>query len=246
MFHFEKIQNERILKSNLIQNAQAFFTTRDSFLLTKDEQQPQTVKENRKIICDFLNIPVENLITPEQTHSCNIEIAQKNKSYSNTDGLILTDRNLAIFLNFADCTPLVFYDEQQNIGAVSHAGWRGTEQKIGVLTIEKMVNKFNSKLENIKILIGPAICKNCYDVKEDVFYKLKNTVKNFDNLYKKQDDKLFIDLKNINKQQFIELGIPLKNIDVCPYCTCCNNDLFFSYRAENQTPYRHNAVLKLL
>ena len=145
MFHFETIQNKRILKSDLISKAQAFFTTRESFLLTKEEQQPQTVIENRTQICEYLNIPVENLITPEQTHSCNISVAQKNKTYENTDGLILTDPKLAIYLNFADCTPLIFYDEKQNIGAVSHAGWRGTEQKIGVLTIKKLVNEFGSK-----------------------------------------------------------------------------------------------------
>jgi len=245
MFRFENIQNKKILKSDLIKNAQAFFTTRDLFLLSKEEKQPQIVEENRKIICEYLNIPVENLITPEQTHSCNVAIAQKNKSYPDTDGLILTDPKLAVFLNFADCTPLIFYDEKQNIGAVSHAGWRGTEQKIGVLTIEKLVNEFNSKLENIKILIGPAICQNCYNVQKDVFEKLKNTVNNFENLYKIKDKQIFVDLKNINKQQFIEIGIQQQNIDLCPYCTCCNNDLFFSYRSENKTAKRHNAVLKL-
>ena len=246
MFRFENIQNKKILKSDLIQNAHAFFTTRDLFLLSKEEKQPQAVEENRKVICDYFNIPLENLITPEQTHSCNIDIAQKGKSYPNTDGLILTDPNLAIFLNFADCTPLIFYDEKQNIGAVSHAGWRGTEQKIGVLTIEKLVNDFNSKLEDIKILIGPAICKNCYNVQDDVFKKLKNTVKDFATLYEIKNNQIFVDLKNINKQQFIEIGIPSENIDVCNFCTCCDNDLFFSYRNENKTAKRHNAVLKLL
>ena len=246
MFYFEKIQNKKILKSDLIKGAQAFFTTRESFLLSKEEIQSQVVIENRKAICDYLNIPVENLITPEQTHSANISVARKNKSYPNTDGLILTDPEIGIFLNFADCTPLIFYDEKQNIGAVSHAGWRGTEQKIGVLTVEKLVNGFGSKLGDIKILIGPAICHNCYDVKEDVFNKLKNTVDNFNGLYELKEDKIFVDLKKINKQQFIETGIPAENIDICPYCTCCNNDLFFSYRNENQTPMRHNAVLKLL
>ena len=33
--------------------------------------------------------------------------------------------------------------------------------------------------------------------------------------------------------------------DVCPYCTVCNNDLFFSYRNENATTNRHSAVIKL-
>ena len=37
---------------------------------------------------------------------------------------------MAIFLNFADCTPVILYDKKQNIGAIAHAGWRGTAQKL--------------------------------------------------------------------------------------------------------------------
>jgi YfiH family protein len=149
-----------------------------------------------------------------------------------------------VFLNFADCTPLIFYDEKQNIGAVAHAGWRGTVAKIGVLTAEKMINEFNSKLQNIKVIIGPAISLCCYNVGEDVFYQLRHTVNKFENLYEIRTGNIYVDLKNINKTQLTEFGIG--KIDVCPYCTCCNNDLFFSYRKENGTTNRHSAVLKIV
>ena len=247
MYYFEKINGKKILKSDLINNAYAFFTTRDSFLLSKDNIQPKIVEENKSAICNYLNIDKNNLITPEQTHSSNIDIAKiKKQNYPQTDGLILTEPKLAIFLNFADCTPLIFYDEKQNIGAVSHAGWRGTAQKISSLTVEKLVKEFDSKKENIKVLIGPTICTNCFDIGEEVFEKLKITVDNPKTLFLQQGDKIYADLKNINKRQLIEIGIKENNIDVCPYCTCCNNDLFFSYRKENETNNRHNAVLKLI
>ena len=247
MYYFEEINGKKILKSNLINNAYAFFTTRDSFLLSKDNIQPKIVEENKSAICNYLNIDKNNLITPEQTHSANIDIAKfKKQNYPQTDGLVLTDPNLAIYLNFADCTPLIFYDEKQNIGAVSHAGWRGTAQKISSLTVEKLVKEFNSKKENIKVLIGPTICANCYDIGEEVFQKLKITVTNSENLFSRIDKKFYADLKNINKRQLTEIGIMENNIDICPYYTCCNNDLFFSYRKENGTNNRHNAVLKLI
>ena len=139
---------------------------------------------------------------------------------------------------------MIYYEEKQNIGAVAHAGWRGTAAKIGVLTAEKMINEFNSKPKNIKVIIGPAISLCCYNVGEDVFYKLRNTVNNFENLYEIRTGNIYVDLKNINKTQLTEFGI--EKIDVCPYCTCCNNDLFFSYRKENGTTNRHSAVLKLV
>lgn len=245
MFYFENIQDKRILKSDLITKAEAFFTTRESFLLTKEKVQPQNVLKNRNIICDYLQIKESDFITPEQTHSANIQIVKEGCEYQNTDGLILAESNKAIYLNFADCTPLIFYDEIQNIGAISHAGWRGTAQKIASLTVEKMTNDFDCKTKDIKVLIGPAICEKCYNVGEDVYNQLKSTVKNSKGLFLQKEKEIFADLKNINKQQLIETGISLTNIDVCPYCTCCDNNLFFSYRKENGTQNRHNAVLKL-
>ena len=197
MYYFEKINGKKILKSDLINNAYAFFTTRDSFLLSKDNIQPKIVEENKSAICNYLNIDKNNLITPEQTHSSNIDIAKiKKQNYPQTDGLILTEPKLAIFLNFADCTPLIFYDEKQNIGAVSHAGWRGTAQKISSLTVEKLVKEFDSKKENIKVLIGPTICTNCFDIGEEVFEKLKITVDNPKNLFLQQGDNIYADLKD--------------------------------------------------
>ena len=37
-------------------------------------------------------------------------------------------------------------------------------------------------------------------------------------------------------------AIGVKDVDICPYCTVCNNDLFYSYRKENGTKNRHHAV----
>lgn len=243
MFFFEEINGKEILKSDLIKNAHAFFTTRNICICDKSENNNPQIKNNQKIISDYLKINEKNLISPVQTHSANIEIAKTDKyEYPDTDALILTNKEQAVFLNFADCTPIIFYDEKQNIGAVSHAGWRGTAQKIAYLTAQKLINDFNSKPEDLKVLIGPAICSDCYSVGKEVYEQLKQTVDDFQGLYKIKNDKIFVDLKNINKKQLTELGI--ENIDVCPYCTCCDNEFFYSYRKENGTTLRHSAVLK--
>jgi YfiH family protein len=256
MFYFDKIGEKRILKSDLIKNAQAFFTTRDICICDKGVNMPPSpqpspsrgegvIITNRKLIASFLNITPENLISPTQTHSSNIEIAKTSqKEYPDTDGLILTEKNLAIFLNFADCTPIIFYDEKQNIGAISHAGWRGTAGKIGRKTVEKMTENCGTNLKDIIALIGPAIGFFCYEVGEDVYNQLSKTVSDFNGLYEIREGEIFVDLKKINKRQLEEAGV--EKIDVCPYCTVHNNDLFYSYRNENGTTLRHSAVLKLI
>ena len=123
MFYFDNIKGKKILRSDLIKGANTFFTTRESFIKTKDEKSEKIASDNRKLICDYLEITSEQLISPSQTHSNNVSTVTKNiTEYPETDGLILNDTKNAIFLNFADCTPLVFYDKKLNIGAVSHAG----------------------------------------------------------------------------------------------------------------------------
>ena len=214
MFYFEEINGKRVLKSSLLETA--FFTTRGFEI----EDIP-----NAK----------GRVITPQQTHSDHVEFVDKRLEYPDTDGLILTNTEDTICLRFADCTPLIFYDTKQKIGAVSHAGWRGTAASIGVKTVRKM----KSNPEDIIAIIGPAISICCYEVSEEVRDELLKTVKNTSEIYENRN----VDLKNINARQLEEIGV--KNIDICPYCTSCNNDLFYSYRKENGTKKRHYAVLKL-
>ena len=128
------------MKSDFLAGVQHFFTTRDSVIKTKEVEFQKIADENKKMFCDVLNITPENFINPSQTHSSNVEIAKAGKKdYPECDGLILNNFEQAIFLNFADCTPVIFYDEKLNIGAVSHAGWRGTAGKICEITVKKNV-----------------------------------------------------------------------------------------------------------
>lgn len=246
MFYFKKINGKRILKSSVLDGLNHFFTTRETVIKTKEPEFENNVAENKREICKFLNIDEQNLIHPSQTHTSHIEVAQVGKnSYPDTDGLILTNKEQAVFLNFADCTPVIIFDSKNRIGAVSHAGWRGTAGSIASKTVEKMIKEFGSEPTDLKCAIGPAISFCCYNVGQEVLTQLKATVKNFEGLSEVRQGNIFVDLKNINKQQLIEAGVKPENIDVCPYCTVCNNDLFFSYRNEHATTNRHSAVIRL-
>ena len=215
MFYFEDFHGTKILKSDLLEEITAFFSTRE--------------------LPDLTKLGTGRILSPNQTHSDNVEFVDERNEYPNTDGLILQNTNDAVYLRFADCTPLIFYDTVQKIAAVTHAGWRGTAQKIGVKTIEKM----QSNPTNVIALIGPAISMCCYEVSEEVRDTLLATVKDTEGLFINRN----VDLKRINAQQLKEIGV--QQIDICPYCTSCDNDLFYSYRKENGTEKRHIAVAKL-
>ena len=129
MFYFDELNGCKILKSDFLdqtkfKNINAFFTTR---------------KGRNPISEDF----AKRILSPVQTHSDHVVTVCEKDEYPDTDGLILTEANTAVYLRFADCTPLIFYDTENHIAAVSHAGWRGTAKKIGVKTVEKMNSQQN-------------------------------------------------------------------------------------------------------
>ena len=213
MFYFENLNGYKILKSDYLQEITAFFTTREGF--------------------DFTSLTPKRIITPTQTHSDHVDFVDEREEYPETDGLIDSKKGDLIYLRFADCTPLILFDKKQKIAAISHAGWRGTAEKIAIKTVLKM----NSDPENIIALIGPTISLCCYEVSYEVKEKLLSTINNKSGVYENRN----VDLKGINARQLEEIGV--QSIDIGPYCTSCNNNLFFSYRKEHATKMRHYAAV---
>ncbi len=233
MFYFEKINGKKVLKSDLLNEAEHFFTTKESFIKTKEEEFFDTVEKNTNNIKKYLKTDI--LISPRQTHGDNIAFVGNKRLYPNTDALILKRTDCAIFLNFADCTPVILYDKRNNTGAIAHAGWRGTALQIALKTLKKM----GSNPKDVTALIGPCICFKCFETSDEAISLLKNTLNDTKDLFLGN----YADLKGINARMLEQEGV--ENIDICPYCTCCDNDLFFSYRKENKTTNRISAVLKL-
>ncbi|MEI8128216.1 MAG: peptidoglycan editing factor PgeF [bacterium] len=262
MFRLENFMGKRILTSSFLDGeaVRAFFTTRDLPLKSGErEDLIKDVENNKKLLCEGFNIPLNNLIIPIQTHSDNVKIVngkretlngneQNLSSFAshlspleNTDALVTNEKNLALALNFADCVPIIFFDPVKKVTAIAHAGWRGTVAKIAPKTVEKMVKNFSSKPKDIIALIGPAIGKCCFEVQDDVKTKLLDTI---EKPYQEQVcNANRIDLKLINKLQLLANGV--EKIDLCEYCTFCQSELFFSYRRENGKTARHSAVVTI-
>lgn len=69
---------------------------------------------------------------------------------------------------YADCVPLYFVDPVKRAIGLSHSGWRGTVGKIGKKTVERMEETYGSNPADIRAVIGPSICQDCYEVSVDV------------------------------------------------------------------------------
>lgn len=249
MFYFDDFFGKKVLKSTFI-NCNHFFTTRDFILhagsLACMEAQAAL---NVDFLIQKLKVKPENLYRCRQMHTSNVEFAKGDvHCFDNTDGIILTEPASACFLNFADCIPIILYDERKNIGGVIHAGWRGTASQI-VKNAVNMMLQHGSVPKDISAAIGPGIDICCFDVNKDVFEKITQYLSERDlktsNLYSfcEATGKFFVNLKLINKIWLNQSSV--NRVDVSDYCTSCCNEVFFSYRKENGNTARHSAVLKI-
>jgi YfiH family protein len=242
MFYFDDFYGKKILNSTLLKDFDCFFTTRNFVLTPANRIDLNEISEkNRIFLKEKLNC--KEITTAKQTHSDHIKIVETNKYfYDDTDALISNKENSLLLMNFADCVPIILYSPKDNTGAIVHAGWRGTANKILKKTIIKMRDELNIHPQNITALIGPSIGECCFETDYDVFKELIDNPEN-KNLYKEKNSKYYIDLKELNNIQLKELGV--ENIDICSYCTCCMSDIFFSYRKEKGITARHSAIIKI-
>ncbi len=198
---------------------------------------PFNVFKNLEICCDALKLTKEKLTLTHQLHTSSVQFvdeADMGKGLirewgEGVDGIVTNLKNVPLMCYSADCVPILLYDDEaQLIGAV-HSGWRGTAQNI-VKNAIKLMCSHGSNVKNISAFIGPAIGLCCYEVSNDVaeaFLDYGECV------IKKDDGKFMLDLKNIVKAQIVKEGVSEDNIDVAPYCTSCDNNMFFSHRRQN-------------
>ena len=144
-------------------------------------------------------------------------------------------------MQFADCVPMLFYDPERRVIASAHAGWKGTLSGIAAETIRAMVEKYNCDPKNILSVIGPSICRDHYQIGEDVASKVSSVFKPEENVLTFIEEKIFMDLPAANKAILEKLG--LKNIEQMNICTFCNKEDWFTHRGENGKTGRFASVI---
>jgi YfiH family protein len=140
---------------------------------------------------------------------------------------------------FADCVPILYVDPVAKAIGATHSGWRGTVEKIGAKTVYQMEQEFNSKPEDVIAVIGPCICKKCYEVSEDVAFQFMNhfTKEQCDLILDKkpchtnQEQKYQLDLWEANRLILLEASLKPEHIVMSELCTMCHSNLIFSHRA---------------
>jgi len=235
----------------------AGFTTRlagNVALHTGDD--PAAVIGRRERVGRMLGFAPDAWVCGEQVHGNHAEIVSRRDAgrgarsrataCPNTDALISDEPGILLAQFFADCVPLYFFDPVRGVIALAHAGWKGTVLDIAGRTVAKMAESFGSMPANMLAAIGPSIGACCYEVGEDVAEKVRDlaAARGLDlhggGVLKPGDGagKARLDLKELNRQLMIKVGILPSSIEMSQWCTGCRKDLFFSYRMEQGTSGR--------
>lgn len=225
--------------------------------------EKENVDKNFERIAAIFGKKASDIVCSSQTHTTNVRKVTSGdcgkgvtmeRDYDDVDGLVTNESGIILATFYADCVPLFIVDTVHKAIGLSHSGWRGTVDRMGKATLDKMAAEYGTRPEQVRVVIAPSICQSCYEVSEDVAfafaeafppddqksieylkrYSKEITTKDIENslFYKKENGKYQLNLWYANFRVFRDAGVPDENIEVTDVCTCCNPELLFSHRAS--------------
>jgi len=177
-----------------------------------------------------------NTVLLKQIHSDNVLNATNPGFYENYDGIIVDSlSNLIPVIVTADCIPLFIYDSITGLYGIIHCGWRGVVSKIHLKALNNFFDK-NSKIENVKIYLGPSIQGCCYEIGQEIVENFhKGSISNL-------NDKIYLNLSKEISTDLFSLGFKKDNIKYSDICTYENNECY-SYRRNNKNKGRMYSMM---
>lgn len=157
------------------------------------------------------------------------------------DGYVTATPQVTLGVKTADCTPILLEaiagDRVVAVAAL-HAGWKGTVADIAGVGVRKLtamaVERAGGEPGGITVraAIGPCIHACCFEVKEDCLSVVRSFLGDFaEEHIRCAGGKTYLDLPTLNRALLMRAGVEEENLDVCPDCTACHTETFYSHRA---------------
>ncbi|MBD6616227.1 peptidoglycan editing factor PgeF [Komarekiella sp. 'clone 1'] len=195
------------------------------------------------------------VLTPQEI---NKKLSSGEDDLASADGLISEQPLQTVWVASADCTPVLIGDVKTGQVAALHAGWRGTAKKIVPLAIARLQSQ-GSKLDDLRIAMGPAIAGEVYQVSVDVAAEIGASIIPHDDEQKivaalhelpnsplledPNPGKVRLDVRRINALQMENMGISAEQVAIAPYCTYQTPEHFFSYRREKEKKVQWSGIV---
>ncbi len=190
------------------------------------------------------------VLTPSEIESATAVTNQGEPERPPADGILTEQPQQAVWVCSADCTPVLIADEKTGQVAAVHAGWRGTASRIVPNAIARLLES-GSRLQDLRIAMGPAIAGEVYQVSETVAAEVGASVvppdtavtaeSSLDFLQQLPDSPILddpkpgrvrLDVRRVNALQLEQLGIHPEQVAIAPHCTYQQPEHFFSYRRD--------------
>jgi polyphenol oxidase len=189
----------------------------------------------RKLFLEHWKIPENYLTSAILEHGNKVHIVNGySPKYVQCDGLVTNIKNQFISITVADCLPNLFYDPENRVVGIAHAGWKGLVAGVNRNVIRAMIEQ-GAQRNSILAAIGPGICSSCYEFDLKHVAELGEWCKPYhivrvDN----EAGKVYLDLKRIAIDQLARENVD--RIFVDNECTCCRKDKYFSARRQKINP----------
>ena len=218
--------------------------------------EDELTRENYDAIGQQLGISLEDMVKSKQTHTNIVKVVTRKNGGDGIlrpideanayDGLITNEKNLLLCTVEADCVPVYFYDPVKEVIAMVHSGWKGTVKKISEVAIKKMSDIFGCDPQNLFAAIGPHICKDCYEVGQDVFEEFRQSfdAQELGKIFtRKNQEKYLLNLEQAVKITLEKNGVLEKNIFSTGVCTLHSQIEGYSFCSYRRTKSKTERML---
>ena len=219
--------------------------------------------------------PQAQVYRVQQVHSADVltpteieRATQEQADLPAADGVMSERPQQAVWTCSADCTPALIADIETGQVAAVHAGWRGTAQKILPVAVARLLAR-GSRIENLRVALGPAIDGSVYQVGLDVAAEVGSTVVSVPTeamsrearaplletlahllaleksplLSDPKPEHVRLDVRRINQMQLEQMGLQPAQIVIAPHCTYQEPEHFFSYRRTREKKVQWSGIV---
>ena len=205
---------------------------------------------SREVITDQKHTNHVLVVTPEDMGPVWPAALPEHRQY--VDGLVTDIPEVLLTAFGGDCPPVYLADPVRGAIGLVHAGWRGTLGRIPAVAVQLMKERFGCEPSDIYAAIGPGVCKDCYEMGDEVYdqfaaewgradadrilsrYPAKAAAggSRGEEDFVPKAGKYHLDLRAANRLTLLSAGVQESRIAISNVCTMCNADTFYSYRAH--------------
>ena len=191
----------------------------------------EAVEANRARLARGVGLTPDRLVWMEQVHGRTVATVDGPvaEALEATDAVVTKQPGLGLVVLTADCVPVLLGDGEAGVVGAVHAGRVGARVGVVVEALKAMM-ALGAELERIEVLLGPAVCGECYEVPADMQKDVEKHLPG--SASKSRRGTPALDLRAGLWNQLASAGV--RRIGVDPRCTFEEKDLF-SHRRQAPT-----------